>query len=141
MTIRIGINGFGRIGRLVTRASQGTDIQVVAVNDLVPAPNLAYMLKYDSVHGRFDGTVESTDNSIIANDTSIQTFSQHDPAQLPWGELGVDYVLEATGFFTTQLSPGGAFSHRDTHFRLSFATPRDRLEQGLDVLAQLLQGG
>jgi glyceraldehyde 3-phosphate dehydrogenase (phosphorylating) len=101
MTIRIGINGFGRIGRLVTRASQGTDIEVVAVNDLVPAPNLAYMLKYDSVHGRFDGTVESTDGSIVVGGREIRTLSERDPSALPWGDLGVDYVLEATGFFTT----------------------------------------
>ncbi|MFG0257833.1 MAG: type I glyceraldehyde-3-phosphate dehydrogenase [Phycisphaerales bacterium JB043] len=101
MTIRIGINGFGRIGRLVTRAAQGSDVEVVAVNDLVPAPNLAYMLKYDSVHGRFDGTVDSTDSSIIANGSEIKTYSERDPSALPWGELGVDYVLEATGLFTT----------------------------------------
>ncbi|MHC4976929.1 MAG: type I glyceraldehyde-3-phosphate dehydrogenase [Planctomycetota bacterium] len=101
MTIRIGINGFGRIGRLVTRAAQGSDVEVVAVNDLVPAPNLAYMLKYDSVHGRFDATVESTDSSIIADGKEIKTYSERDPSSLPWGDLGVDYVLESTGLFTT----------------------------------------
>jgi glyceraldehyde 3-phosphate dehydrogenase (phosphorylating) len=106
MTIRIGINGFGRIGRLVYRAvAQTTDMEVVAVNDLVPADNLAYLLKYDTMHGRFriDGkpaTIEATDNSFTVNGHTTHTKAERDPANLPWGDWGVDYVLESTGLFT-----------------------------------------
>jgi glyceraldehyde 3-phosphate dehydrogenase len=108
MAIRVAINGFGRIGRLVVRASQGSDIEIVAVNDLVPAPNLAYLLKYDSVHGRFMADVSSTDSSIVVNGAEMKICSERDPAGLPWKDLGVDYVLESTGFFT---SHEGASKH------------------------------
>lgn len=101
MAIRIGINGFGRIGRLVYRAAFGSDIEVVAVNDLVPADNLAYLLRYDSTHGRFGSSSSATENSFTIDGKSCKTFAERDPSNLPWGDLGVDYVLESTGLFTT----------------------------------------
>ncbi len=120
MPIRIGINGFGRIGRLVYRTCLDHGVEVVAVNDLVPADNLAYLLKYDTMHGRFrtaDGkavSVESTENSFTANGKTTRTFAEKDPAKLPWKDLGVEYVLESTGLFTdfekasAHISGGGA---------------------------------
>ncbi len=98
--IKVAINGFGRIGRLVFRQiydMQGID--VVAINDLTSPEVLAHLLKYDTAHGRFNGTVESTDNSIIVNGDSINIYAQRDPAQIPWGSHDVDVVLECTGFF------------------------------------------
>lgn len=106
MPIRIGINGFGRIGRLVARlAANDPNIELVAVNDLVPADNLAYLLKYDTMHGRFlvdhkPADVSATDDSFTINGKTTKTMAVRDPAELPWGDLGVDYVLESTGFFT-----------------------------------------
>ncbi len=87
MSIRVGINGFGRIGRLVFRAAQNQDIQIVGINDLTDAKTLAHMLKWDSVHGRFDGEVEAGDNAIIVNGVSIPVSAERDPANLPWGKL------------------------------------------------------
>ncbi|MEM8834707.1 MAG: type I glyceraldehyde-3-phosphate dehydrogenase [Planctomycetota bacterium] len=101
MAIRIGINGFGRIGRLVYRAAFGTDVEIVALNDLVPADNLAYLLKYDTMHGRFGTDISATENSFTVDGTTTKTFAERDPAALPWGDLGVDYVIESTGLFTT----------------------------------------
>lgn len=102
MTIKVAINGFGRIGRLVFRlASTHKDIEVVAVNDIVPSDNLAYLLKYDSTHGRFKGTVHAEENAMIVNGKRVGVYSEKDPAKLPWKELGVDYVVESTGLFTT----------------------------------------
>ncbi len=106
MALRIGINGFGRIGRLVYRiAAQDPNIEVVAVNDLVAADNLAYLLKYDTMHGRFmiDGKpaqISATESSFTVNGKTTQTKAERDPAKLPWGDWGVDYVLESTGLFT-----------------------------------------
>lgn len=102
MAIKIGINGFGRIGRLVYRIAAGReDIEVVAVNDLVPAPNLSYLVRYDSTHGRFGKTVVDTDDGWEVDGVRTRCFAERDPAKLPWGDLGVDYVLESTGVFTT----------------------------------------
>jgi glyceraldehyde 3-phosphate dehydrogenase len=102
MTIKIGINGFGRIGRLVYRiAARRTDMHVVAINDLVPAPNLAYLLRYDSTHGRFDRRVHVDDQGFIVDDERTKCLSEKDPTKLGWGDLGVDYVLESTGLFTS----------------------------------------
>lgn len=102
MTIKVAINGFGRIGRLVFRlATTHKDIEVVAVNDIVPSDNLAYLLKYDSTHGRFKGTVHAEENAMIVNGKRVGVYSEKDPAKLPWKELGVDYVVESTGLFTT----------------------------------------
>jgi len=107
MPVKIAINGFGRIGRLVFRALVdqgllGKDFEVVAVNDLVPADNLAYLLKYDSIQGRFNGTVEAPDeDTLIVNGHTIKSLSVREgPAALPWKELGVDIVIESTGLFT-----------------------------------------
>lgn len=105
MAVNIGINGFGRIGRLVFRALVdqgllGTEFNVVAINDLVPAENLAYLLKYDSTQGRFSGTVEADGESLIVNGQSIKVLSVREgPAALPWSDLGVDIVIESTGLF------------------------------------------
>ncbi|MEO6821269.1 MAG: type I glyceraldehyde-3-phosphate dehydrogenase [Candidatus Nanopelagicales bacterium] len=102
MTVRVGINGFGRIGRNFFRAlrEQGVDIEVVAVNDLTDITTLAHLLKYDSTLGRLNATVSATDDAILVDDQRIVTLAQRDPGQLPWGDLGVDIVIESTGFFT-----------------------------------------
>ncbi|KUK36826.1 MAG: hypothetical protein PWQ99_878 [Clostridia bacterium] len=100
MTVRVGINGFGRIGRLVLRAAADSpDIDVVAVNDLVDAETNAHLFKYDSVHGTFQGEVTAGDGEIKVNGKAIRVFSEKDPKKLPWGELGVGIVVEATGKF------------------------------------------
>jgi glyceraldehyde 3-phosphate dehydrogenase len=100
MAIRVGINGFGRIGRLVYRAAlQQGGIEIVAVNDLVPAPNLAYLLKYDSTHGRLGRPVTSSEDSFTVDGHQTRCFAERDPANLPWSDLQVDYVLESTGLF------------------------------------------
>ncbi len=100
MATKVGINGFGRIGRLVFRAmAKDPDLQVVAVNDLGDIPTMAHLLKYDSVHGRAFDTVEVTDDGFVADGIPVKVLSQRDPADLPWGELGVDVVVESTGFF------------------------------------------
>lgn len=100
-TVKVAINGFGRIGRLVYRQiynMQGID--VVAINDLTSPKVLAHLLKYDSAQGRFDADVKSTDDSIVVNGDAVKIYAQKDPAQIPWGEHGVDVVIESTGFFT-----------------------------------------
>jgi glyceraldehyde 3-phosphate dehydrogenase len=110
-TLKVGINGFGRIGRLVFRgAIKNPNIEFVGINDLFPPKNLAYMLKYDSTHGRFDGTVEAAEDGIIVDGKKIPTMAMRNPTELPWGELGADYVIEATGLFTTH---DGAKQHID----------------------------
>jgi len=102
MTVKVGINGFGRIGRNYFRAlvASGADIDVVAVNDLTDNKSLAQLLKYDSILGRFPGTVTSDESALYVNGKEIKAFAERDPANLPWGELGVDIVIESTGFFT-----------------------------------------
>ena len=102
MTVRVGINGFGRIGRNFYRAviASGADIEIVAVNDLTDNATLAHLLKYDSILGRFDGDVTSTDTDITAGDKTFKVFAERDPANLKWGEVGADVVIESTGFFT-----------------------------------------
>jgi glyceraldehyde 3-phosphate dehydrogenase len=102
MTVKVGINGFGRIGRNYFRAlvASGADIDVVAVNDLTDNKTLAHLLKYDSILGRFPGEVTYDDNAIFAGGKEIKAFAEKDPANLPWGALGVDIVIESTGFFT-----------------------------------------
>lgn len=101
MATKIGINGFGRIGRNVFRASLAKeDIEIVAINDLTDAKTLAHLLKYDSVHGILDADVKAGENSIYVNGKEIKVLAEMDPAKLPWGELGVDIVVESTGRFT-----------------------------------------
>jgi len=104
MAVKVGINGFGRIGRNVFRAAHaaGADVEFVAVNDLVDTATMANLLKYDSVLGRFPGEVESGDGSISVDGTELKVLSERDPADLPWGDLGVDVVIESTGFFTAR---------------------------------------
>ncbi len=119
MAVRIGINGFGRIGRLVYRAAAAQGIEVVAVNDLVPADNLAYLLKYDTMHRQFmlggkPAEISATETSFTVNGKTTATTAEKDPAKLPWKQMGVDYVLESTGLFTEfekaslHISGGGA---------------------------------
>lgn len=104
MTIRVGINGFGRIGRMAFRAAikDFTDIEVVAINDLLDPEYLAYMLKYDSVHGRFHGEVEVHDGNLVVNGKTIRITAERNPADLKWDEVGADLVIECTGFFLTE---------------------------------------
>jgi glyceraldehyde 3-phosphate dehydrogenase len=103
MAVKVGINGFGRIGRNVVRAAKklgASDLDFVAVNDLTDTRTLAHLLKYDSVHGRFDGTVEAGDGALVVDGDAMKVLSEKDPAKLPWKALGVDVVLESTGRFT-----------------------------------------
>jgi glyceraldehyde 3-phosphate dehydrogenase len=103
MALRVAINGFGRIGRMVFRSAlKEQGIEIVAINDLTDAATLAHLLKYDSVHGRFDGTVEAKDNAIVVNGKTITIYAIKNPAELPWADLKVDLVLESTGFFTAR---------------------------------------
>lgn len=106
--IKVGINGFGRIGRLAFRVAQEReDIQVVGINDLIDVDYIAYMLKYDSTHGRFQGTVEVKDGHLVVNGNTIRVTSEKSPANLKWGEIGADYVIESTGIFLTKDSAQG----------------------------------
>ncbi|KAG5488638.1 hypothetical protein JIQ42_00250 [Leishmania sp. Namibia] len=101
--VKVGINGFGRIGRVVFRAAQTrSDIEIVGINDLLDAEYMAYMLKYDSTHGRFNGTVEVRDGALVVNGKAIRVTSERDPANLKWGNIGAEVVVESTGLFLTQ---------------------------------------
>jgi glyceraldehyde 3-phosphate dehydrogenase len=103
MALKVGINGFGRIGRLVLRAAMlDKDIEFVGINDLVPADNLAYLLKYDSTHGRAQADISATGDSIVINGRAIPCCSVKDPAELPWAKVGAQYVVESTGLFTAR---------------------------------------
>jgi glyceraldehyde 3-phosphate dehydrogenase len=106
MTIKVGINGFGRIGRMVFRAiaKDFKDIQVVGINDLLDNDYLAYMLKYDSVHGNFDGDISVSGNTMTVNGNKIRLTAERDPADLKWGDVGADLIIECTGFFLTEES-------------------------------------
>ncbi len=110
MTINVAINGYGRIGRNILRAhyegNKKHDINIVAINDLGPVETNAHLTRYDTAHGKFPGTVAVEGDYLIVNGDKIKVFAQRDPAQLPWGELGVDVVLECTGFFTTKEKAG-----------------------------------
>ncbi len=104
---KIAINGFGRIGRLTFRnLIEKENIEIVAINDLTDNATLAHLLKFDSAHGKFNGTVESTEDALIVNGTEIKAFSERDPSKLPWGDLGVDLVLECTGIFRNKEKAG-----------------------------------
>ncbi|MGB0838111.1 MAG: type I glyceraldehyde-3-phosphate dehydrogenase [Flavobacteriaceae bacterium] len=106
--IKIGINGFGRIGRLAFRSAVSREgVQVVGINDLLDVDYLAYMLKYDSVHGKFDGTVEVVDGKLIVNGNEVRVTAERNPADLKWGEVGAEYVIESTGLFLTEESAKG----------------------------------
>ena len=101
--IRVGINGFGRIGRFVFRAAQKrNDIEIVGINDLIDVEYMAYMLKYDTIHGKFDGEVEVKDGKLVVNGKAIRVTAEKNPADLKWGEIGAEYVVESTGLFLTK---------------------------------------
>lgn len=101
--IKVGINGFGRIGRLVFRAAVAkNDIEIVGINDLIPVEYMAYMLKYDTIHGRFNGTVDIKDGKLVVNGNAIRVTAEKDPANLKWNEVGAEYVVESTGLFLTK---------------------------------------
>ncbi|HJL65399.1 MAG: type I glyceraldehyde-3-phosphate dehydrogenase [Arenicellales bacterium] len=108
MTIKVGINGFGRIGRMIFRAvydeQEFSDLEIVGINDLLDADYLAYMLKYDSVHGRFSGEVSSEEGAIVVEGRKIRLTAERDPADLKWSEVGADIVIDSTGFFLTEES-------------------------------------
>ena len=105
--VKIGINGFGRIGRLVFRAAvDRANVEIVGINDLIDVDYMAYMLKYDSTHGIFKGTIDVKDGQLIVNGKSIRVTAEKDPANLKWGEIGADYVVESTGLFLDQASAG-----------------------------------
>ena len=109
--IKIGINGFGRIGRLVFRAGIKQDtVEIVGINDLIDANYMSYMLKYDTTHGRFNGSVEVSGNDLIVNGNTIKVTSERDPANINWGNIGADYVVESTGLFLTEDSSKGHLS-------------------------------
>lgn len=110
MTIRVAINGFGRIGRNVFKIIQSRPgIEVVAINDLTDSKTLAHLLKYDSVHGRFNGTVEAKDGAIVVNGKEIKIYAIREPKNLPWGELSIDVAIESTGIFASAESPKGGY--------------------------------
>src|SRR6201992_2752368 len=104
MAVKVGINGFGRIGRNAFRPAHasGADLEFVAVNDLVDTETIAHLLKYDSILGRFPGTVEAKDGAIVVDGKELKVLAERDPADLGWGDLGVDVVIESTGFFTNR---------------------------------------
>lgn len=109
--IKVGINGFGRIGRLVFRAAQKrNDIQIVGINDLIDVDYMAYMLRYDTVHGQFDGTIEVKDGKLVVNGNAIRVTAEKNPADLKWNEIGAEYIVESTGLF---LSKDKAQGHID----------------------------
>jgi glyceraldehyde 3-phosphate dehydrogenase len=110
MAVRVGINGFGRIGRLAFRAAQGRDVEVVGINDLTDAKTLAHLLKWDSVHGRFPGEVEAEPDGLVVNGKRIPVSAERDPAKLPWKKLGAQIVVESTGHFAHR---EGASKHLD----------------------------
>ena len=110
MTTRVGINGFGRIGRLVLRATNARHpdkLEVAAVNDLTDAKTNAHLLKYDTTYGGYPGQVEANGGDLVVDGKSIRVFSERDPAQIPWSEMGVDIVIESTGIFTDAEKAGG----------------------------------
>ena len=124
--IKIGINGFGRIGRLVFRASiDHKDIKVVGINDLITPEYMAYMLKYDTVHGRFSGTVEHTEKSIIVNGQEIPVFCERNPADLPWGKVDAEYVVESTGLFLSKDTAQGHIDAGAKHVIMSAPSKDD----------------
>src|SRR5919106_2897207 len=104
MAVKVGINGFGRIGRNLFRAAHASDadLEIVAVNDITDTTTLAHLLKYDSILGRFPGKVEAGDGAIEVDDAQVKVLAERDPADLPWGELGAEVVIESTGLFTAR---------------------------------------
>ena len=126
MSIKVAINGFGRIGRMVVRrAIHHPEIEIVGINDLCPADYLAYMLKYDTMHGKFDGEVKAEGNNIIINGKSIPVSAERDPHNLPWKELGAEYVIESTGLFLTKEKAQGHIDAGAKHVVMSAPSKDD----------------
>ena len=126
MSIKVGINGFGRIGRMVMRCcANHPEIEIVGINDLCPADYLAYMLKYDTMHGKFDGEIGSAENAIIVNGRSIPVFAERDPANLPWAKVGAEYVIESTGLFLTKEKAAGHIAAGAKHVVMSAPSKDD----------------
>ena len=126
MSIKIGINGFGRIGRMVLRASMDhPEIEIVGINDLCPADYLAYMLKYDTMHGKFAAEVEAQEKAIVVNGHSIPVFAERNPADLPWKEVGAEYVIESTGLFLTKEKAKGHIEAGAKHVVMSAPSKDD----------------
>ena len=133
--VKVGINGFGRIGRNLFRAAHesGAELEIVAVNDVFDAASLGHLLKYDSTYGRFDAEVETGETRSRSTATEVKVLSERDPADLPWGELGVDVVIESTGLFTKR---DGAAKHLEAgreegdHLRAGDRSRRDRRARG-----------
>ena len=126
MSIKVGINGFGRIGRMVVRrALEHPEIEIVGINDLCPADYLAYMLKYDSMHGKFPGEVKAEDGVIIINGKRIPVSAERDPANLPWKDLGAEYVIESTGLFLTKEKAQGHIAAGAKHVVMSAPSKDD----------------
>jgi len=118
--IKVGINGFGRIGRLAFRAAfKRKDMEIVGINDLLEVNYIAYMLKYDTIHGKFDGTVEVNDGKLVVNGQSIRVTAEKDPANLKWNEVGAEYVLECTGFFLAKETAVGHIKAGAKHVVMS----------------------
>ena len=126
MSIKVGINGFGRIGRMVMRCCMDhPNIEIVGINDLCPADYLAYMLKFDTMHGKFKGTVSAEGNNIVVNGKSIPVFAERDPANLPWAKVGAEYVIESTGLFLTKEKAAGHIAAGAKHVIMSAPSKDD----------------
>ena len=120
MSIKVGINGFGRIGRMVMRCCMNhPNIEIVGINDLCPADYLAYMLKFDTMHGRFQGEVSADGTNIVVNGKAIPVFAERDPANLPWAKVGAEYVIESTGLFLTKEKAAGHIAAGAKHVVMS----------------------
>ncbi|GAB4279491.1 MAG: glyceraldehyde-3-phosphate dehydrogenase [Candidatus Rifleibacteriota bacterium] len=147
MATKVGINGFGRIGRLVFRASvNNPEVDVVAINDLIDADYMAYMLKYDSVHGRFEGDVKVEDGHLVVNGKKIRVTSEKDPANLKWNEAGAEYIVESTGLFLTRekaeahLKAGAkkvimSAPSKDATPMFVMGVNEDKYEPGMDIVS------
>ena len=126
MSIKVGINGFGRIGRMVMRCCLNhPNIEIVGINDLCPADYLAYMLKFDTMHGKFQGEVSAEGNNIVVNGKSIPVFAERDPANLPWAKVGAEYVIESTGLFLTKEKAAGHIAAGAKHVVMSAPSKDD----------------
>ena len=126
MSIKVGINGFGRIGRMMLRCSLNhPEIEIVGINDLCPADHLVYILKYDTMHGKFAGTVSAGENCIIVNGREIPIFAERDPANLPWAKVGAEYVIESTGLFLTKEKSQGHIAAGAKHVVMSAPSKDD----------------
>ena len=126
MSIKVGINGFGRIGRMVMRCCLNhPNIEIVGINDLCPADYLAYMLKFDTMHGKFQGDVSADGNNIVVNGKSIPVFAERDPANLPWAKVGAEYVIESTGLFLTKEKAAGHIAAGAKHVVMSAPSKDD----------------